>query len=132
MSSNISYWYHPESDSFWIHDPNKDGSLDPNMGDGMSVELTEQEYIKKRIEQIDNSDGHKLPEGISGVIKLAAKWPGESISGMLYYDIHKRFVDGYPINTSPIISTEPGGIYCTKNNKYIVELIEPSREAHIG
>lgn len=133
MSTEITYWYHPESESYWIHDPSKDQPLNGDSAEvALSAQLSEQEFITKRIAQIDEDPRHTLPEGISGVIKFAVQWPGDAISGMLYYDVHKRFPNGYPINTSAMIGREPGGIFCTKNNKYIVELIEPSREAAIG
>lgn len=125
MSPKITYWYHPESEAFYID--SGEAPITP-----LSVELDEYEYVKKLIEQIDADPEHKLPEGIAGIIKLAAQWPGSSVSGMLWYDKHHRFVNGYPINTSEIISQEPGGIYCTKNNKYLVEMIQPNLQIEVA
>lgn len=129
MESEVTYWYHPESECFFTT-PKGDGA--DEMGDGLCVELDEHEYIRGRIKKIDEDPEHKLPEGISAVIKLAVQWPGDSISGQIWYDSNKRFVNDYPINTSKIIAREPGGIYCTQNNKYLVELIQPNKEPAIG
>lgn len=89
-------------------------------------------YVKNLVESIDADPEHKLPEGISGVIKNAVRWPGDSISGQMWYDVYGRFVDDYPVNTSRIIAEEPGGVFCTQNNKYIVHLIQPERAEAIG
>jgi len=123
----VTYWYHPESDSYWMHNPVTDPPLE-NLGDGLSYEVTEYQYVVGVIESIDQDPEHKLPEGITAVIKNAAEWPGKRISGFIWYDVHKRFVDNYPVNTSDIIAKEPGGIYCTKNHKYLVLMIQPQAQ----
>jgi len=91
--------------------------------------LSEYEQVKKLIEAIDADPGHKLPEGISGIVKLAkilpdAKAKDRFISGFIYYDVHKRFIDGYPINSTRIAEKLPGGIYkTTSGSSYLVEVI---------
>ncbi len=120
----ITYWYHPESECYWIHNPATDKPLDPDLGDGMSVEIeNEYEWVKRHIEQIDANPAHKLPDGVTAVIKLGQILSGKHLSGMIWYDTNKRFTDGYPINVSNI-TREPGGIIVTPSgNKYLVEVI---------
>lgn len=116
----ITYWFHPESDSFWIDDGTKPL---PELGDdSMSIELDEYEFVKRQIEAIDRDDAHKLPEGIKAVIKLA-EIRGQNISGMIWYDRDIRFTNGFPVNLFGI-EKEPGGVYTTSSgNKYLVETI---------
>lgn len=95
--------------------------------------ISEYDQVRLQIEAIDADPEHKLPEGIDAVIKLAkTHWANEMdhdrakfISGMIWYDRHKRFIDGYPVNLSPIASQEPGGIYVTETGRrYLVEVIQ--------
>jgi hypothetical protein len=122
---NPTYWYHPESDSVFI------GNDEPGVP-LQCVEIDEHKYVQMLIERIDKDPKHKLPEGISGVLKKAYTWPGNKLSGQIWYDKFNRFVNDYPINTSDIISKEPGGIYCTQHNKYLVEMIEPNVTVSYG
>lgn len=123
----ITYWYHPESDCLWIHNSEVDGSMDHTIDEGRSIELDEYKYVQRQIELIDKDPLHDLPEGITAVIKLAQIYGDRTkyISGMIYYDKNKRFVEGYPINTTPIVKKEPGGIYTTSSgSKYLVEVLD--------
>jgi hypothetical protein len=124
-----TYWYHPESSCHWMHDPAKDEPLDGTIGDGMSVEITEYQYVDAIIKAIDADPEHKLPEGVTAVIKNAYTWPGNKISGEIWYDSHGRFSNGHQITSAVIEKIEPGGIFCTKNNKYLVHIIEPRRDS---
>lgn len=118
-----TYWYYPESDSFWIDDGTN--PINQLGDDGMSVQLeNEYEYVKRVIEQIDNDPNHQLPEGITAVIKNAMWWNADCLSGQIWYDKHNRFVNDYPVNTSEIVSREPGGIFKTKNHTYLVLLLK--------
>lgn len=116
----ITYWYFPEGEKLFIDDPSINMVRDPDN----CVQLTEYEFVRRKIEAIDADPEHKLPDNIDAVIKLAANWPGDSISGQIWYDRHQRFINDYPVNTSKIVAREPGGIYCTANHKYLVELIQ--------
>lgn len=119
----VTYWYHPESECVWIHNPETDGPLESSMGDGLSAQLeNEYEYVKKAIQLIDEDPEHKLPEGISGVIKLAKTMAG-NLNGTIHYDSRKRFPDGYVVNLT-VANKEPGGIYITPSgSKYLCEVI---------
>lgn len=120
-----TYWYHPESESYYIeHELMPDG-----LGDGMSVEIDEYRYVNAIIDKIDQDPLHKLPEGVDAIIKLAAHWPSKCISGMIWYDKYQRFSNGHPITTSRIIKREPGGIYHTKNSAYLVQIVTPKESA---
>lgn len=125
--TSVTYWYHPESDSYWIHDPSKDPPLD---GDGLSIELNEYKYVQGRIRQIDRDPEHVLPEDVTAVIKLAeifGEGKDQYVSGLIHYDKAGRFLQGYPVNTTRIEKKEPGGIYVTKSgNRYLVEVIKGS------
>ncbi len=119
----VTYWYHPESDAFFISPAD-----DPRewLDDGHSIEIDEYKYITGIIDQIEKDPEHKLPEGITAVVRRAYRWNQGGLSGEIFYDSHKRFVDGYCINVSKVVCIEPGGIYCTMNNKYLVEMIDPN------
>lgn len=126
--SEVTYWFHPESKIYWFDDPTK--SLDPQIADPRinSIQIDEYKYVKGLIEQIDTDPEHKLPEGVDAVIKLAAEWPENHVSGMIWYDKHKRFPNGHPITTTRC-TKEPGGIYKTRNSKYLVHIVMPKESA---
>lgn len=119
--TKTTFWYHPESESFYImdHDPQGD------QGDGQSVELTEYEWIKRRIEQIDNDPNHTLPEGVDAVIKGGYIFPAGGFHGSIFYDRHGRFENGHQVKLSRVVEKLPGGIYKTQNSTYLVEMIDP-------
>lgn len=128
-----TYWYHPESESLWIHNPQVDPPFEELSEDGrnMSVELSEYEYVRRQIEAIDADPEHTLPEGISGVIKLAYIHTGGIISGSLYY-AGDKFPQGYMINTSAIKNREPGGVYeIQSGRKYLVQVIQPTEVSEL-
>lgn len=92
---------------------------------------SEYDQVRLQIEAIDADPEHKLPEGIAAVIKLGYWYPvSKTISGMIWYSPNKLFPNGYPVNTAEIVSREPGGIYCTALNKYLVEIIDPEHAPH--
>ena len=122
--SQVTYWFHPESESLWLDDGSK--PLNQLGDEALSIELTEAQYARKMVDQIIN--GHlPLPDGIAAVIKSAAIWPAKSLSGSIYKDRNKRFIDGYMINTTKIVGKEPGGIYITHSgSRYIVDFVQDS------
>lgn len=80
--------------------------------------------IYQNIDEIVTDPEHPLPEGITALIRNAVFHNGRIISGTIWYDKNKRFPDGYMINSSPIASKAPGGIYTTKSGaKYLVEFV---------
>lgn len=123
--SEVTYWYHPESDTYYFQ---TEAPTESDIGDGMSVKIDEYKYVKGLIEQIDRDPEHKLPEEVNAVIKLAAEWPPNHVSGMIWYDRHKRFPNGHPISTTRCVK-EPGGIYKTRNSKYLVHIVMPQEAA---
>lgn len=92
-----------------------------------TAEAVEYQLVKRLIDEIDKDPEHKLPEGVDGLIKLGYTWPGNSISGQLWYDRLKRFPNGEMIITAPIIAYQGDGIYRTKNSTYLVEVIQPQQ-----
>lgn len=123
--SEVTYWFHPESDSYYFM---TEAPAESTIDDGLSVEIDEYKYVSGLIEQIDADPEHKLPEGIDAVIKLAAEWPENHVSGMIWYDKHERFANGHPITTTRC-TKEPGGIYKTRNSKYLVHIVMPKESA---
>lgn len=118
MTPEFTFWYLPTSDSY--HKISLEDFPPP-----MSIEITESAYVKGIIEQIDNDPEHKLPKGIAGVIKLAYVGPADTITGFLWYDKFSRFPNNYPISLFDPIKKDPGGVYHTKFNAYLVEMIDP-------
>jgi hypothetical protein len=124
-SQKLTYWYHPEAESYFMLDSSKvDTEADPH-----AIEITEYQYIDAIIKAIDADPEHKLPGGVTAVIKNAYTWPNNKISGEIWYDSHGRFSNGHQITSAVIEKIEPGGIFCTKNNKYLVHIIEPRRDS---
>jgi hypothetical protein len=129
MDPSISYWYYPEAESCWIHDPSKDKPLDENAAHvALSFQIDEETYVSKTIDQIANDPEHKLPDGVDAVLKGAYRFPQGGLHGSIYYDRHKRFPDDHQVKVSKIEEVLPGGIYKTKHSTYLVEFIEPVKK----
>ena len=62
-----------------------------------------------------------------------AEWFGPVINGSIYADKKHRFVDGYPIHTSEVLSgPDEAGIITTKNSRYLIDHETSKLEAHRG
>lgn len=120
-SDQVTFWFHPESDSYWI----AHNGAEAELSDGLSTEISEEQFINGIIEQIDQDSSHKLPKGVTAIIKGAYQFPAGGLHGSIYYDQNGRFPDGHQVKLSTIVKKEPGGIYHTKNSTYLVQMIQP-------
>lgn len=126
-----TYWYHPESSSYFIIRSQEE---EDNLADGADGALCYQldgefQYITGLLKRIDEDPTHTLPQDIVAVIKLAAwhtaKDGKNHVSGAIWYDTRKRFVDGYMINAIPGCKREPGGIVTTASgDRYLCEIVQ--------
>lgn len=93
------------------------------------VDQDEYDAVLSLIQSIDLDPEHRLPEGITAVLKNAAWHRGLNnyVSGFIWYDQLKRFVDDYPINTSPIVRRENGVITTKGGTKYLAHIITAYR-----
>lgn len=75
-----------------------------------------------QIESIQSAE--ELPKGIVAIIRGAAKWPGECVSGAIHYDRFNRMPNGTMITTTRVISHVENVITTKTGNKYLVEWVD--------
>ena len=94
------------------------------------VDQDEYDAVLSLITSIDLDPEHRLPEGVIAVLKNAAWHRGADhcyVSGFIWYDRQKRFVDDYPVNTSHIVNRDRGIITTAGGAKYLAHIITAYR-----
>ncbi len=138
---NLAFYYHPESDAFFVSD-------DPEaaFSDGMAVELGEQEWAERLAKQIietricpavwypdPSSQNGPRSVQIDAVLQESTTWPQQpSINGKIFADRYARFPDGHDIKTSAIFEILPGQIYKTKHSTYLILFVEGGKDLYRG